>query len=79
MNNKFRLKEVEIDGYYFPKIEGLFWRSGKFWFNEEEVKIVNNNGSRSIKLYDTSKRGIKKLWKQRRRCKIKLFTETLPF
>lgn len=79
MSNKFRLKEVEIDGYYFPKIEGLFWHSGKFWFNEEEVKIVNNNGSQSILLYGTSKRGVKKLRKAARKCKIKLFTETSPF
>jgi len=50
-----------IDGYYFPAINGLFWHSGKFWFNEIEVKQVNNNGSLSILLYGNSKKSVKKL------------------
>ena len=79
MNRKFRLKEVVIDGYYFPAIDGLFWHSGKFWFNEIEVKQVNNNGSLSILLYGNSKKSVKKLRKIARPCKIKLFTEQLPF
>ena len=79
MNLQFRLKEVEIEGFYFPEIEGLFWHSGKFWFNETEVKEVYNNGSKSILLYGTSKKSVKKLRKIARRCKIKLFTEALPF
>jgi hypothetical protein len=79
MNRKFRLKEVEIDGYYFTEIEGLFWHSGKFWFNEKEVKEVNNNGSLSILLYGGSKKSVKQLRKQARPCKIKLLTEPLPF
>jgi hypothetical protein len=79
MNRKFRLKEVEINGYYFTNTEGLFWHSGKFWFNEQEIKQVNNNGSLSILLYGSSKRSVKKLRKFARPCKIKLFIEALPF
>lgn len=76
----FNVKEyIEIDGYYFIGIEGLYFHSDKFWFNEEEVKQVYNNGSLSILLYGTSKKSIKKLRKQARRCRIKLFTEPLPF
>lgn len=79
MNRKFRLKEIEIDGYYFTNIEGLFWHSGKFWFNEMEVREMYNNGSKSILLYGNSKRSIKKLRRFAKPCKIKLFTEQLPF
>ena len=79
MNRKFRLKEVEINGYYFTNIDGLFWHSGKFWFNENEVKEVYNNGSLSILLYGSSKKSIKQLRKFAKSCKIKLFTESLPF
>lgn len=79
MNRKIRLKEAEIEGYYFTEIEGLFWYSGKFWFNDKEVKEVYNNGSKSILLYGSSKKSIKQLRKQARHCKIKIFTESLPF
>lgn len=79
MNRRVRLKEVEIDGYYFTEIEGLFWHSGRFWFNERPVKEVYNNGSKSIILYGSSKKSIRQLRKQAKRCKIKLYTETLPF
>ena len=79
MNKKFRLKAAEIDGYYFTEIEGLYFYSGKFWFNEEEVKQVYNNGSLSILLYGSSKKSIKQLRKQARKCIIKLFTKKLPF
>lgn len=79
MNRKFRLKEIEIDGYYFTNTQGLFWHSGKFWFNEEEVKEVYNNGSKSILLYGSSKRSIRQLRKFARHCKIKLLSETPPF
>lgn len=79
MKQKVRLKEVEIDGYYFTNIQYLFWHSGKFWFNEEEVKEVYNNGSKSILLYGSQKRGVKKLRKFARPCKIKIFIQPLPF
>lgn len=79
MNNKFRLKDVEINGYYFIGYEGLFWHSGKFWYNEIEVKQVYNNGSLSILLYGSSKKSIKQLRKIAKPCKIKLLKETLPF
>lgn len=79
MNRKFRIEAVQIDGYYFPGYEGLFWHSGKFWFNEEEVKRVNNNGSLSILLYGSSKKSVKQLRKIARSCKIKLYKESLPF
>ena len=72
------LKESEIDGYCFTNIEGLLWHSGKFWFNEKEVKEVYNNGSKSILIYG-SKRSIKQLRKFASPCKIKLLTEMLPF
>jgi hypothetical protein len=79
MSKKFRLKEVEIDGYYFTNIEGLFWHSGKFWYNETEVKQVYNNGSLSLLMYGSQKMGIKKLRKFARRCRIKIVTESMPF
>jgi len=79
MSRKFRLKEIEISGYYFTNIEGLFWHSDKFWFNEKEVPVVYNNGSKSILLYGSSKRSIRQLRKFAKPCKIKLFTEALPF
>jgi hypothetical protein len=78
MNNKIRLKEVEIDGYYFTNIQGLFWHSGNFWFNEIQVQKVYNNGSLSL-LIGSSKIGIKKLRKYARKCRIKIFTESNPF
>lgn len=74
-----RIKEVEIDGYYFTNIPCLFWHSGKFWYNEVEVKEVYNNGSKAILLYGSSKTGVKKLRKFARPCKIKLYIEPLPF
>jgi hypothetical protein len=79
MSRKFRLREVEIDGYYFINVDGLFWHGGKFWYNETEVKRVYNNGSLSILLYGSQKLGVKKLRKYARKCKIKIFTEQLPF
>lgn len=74
-----RIKEVEIDGFMFTNIEGLFWHSGHFWMNDEIVPVVFNNGSKSILLYGYSKRGIKKLRNFAKPCKIKIFTEPLPF
>jgi len=74
-----RIKEVEVDGYYFTNVEGLFWHSGKFWFNEQEVKQVYNNGSKSILLYGSRKMGVKKLRKSAKPCKVKLYTIPLPF
>ena len=73
-----RIKEVEIDGYYFTNIPCLFWHSGKFWYNEREVKVVYNNGSKSI-LLGSSKTGVKKLRIFAKSCKIKLYIEPLPF
>ncbi|HMO63322.1 MAG TPA: hypothetical protein PKC39_14650 [Ferruginibacter sp.] len=78
MSQKFRLKDVEVTGYYFPSHEGLLWHSGDFWYNEEKVKKVCNNGSMSL-LLAGSKIGVKKLRKEARLCKIKLLKETLPF
>ena len=74
-----KIKEVEIDGYYFTNIDNLFWHSGKFWMNDIEVKEVYNNGSKSILLYGIEKRGIKKLRQFAKPCKIKIYTEPLPF
>ncbi len=74
-----KIKEVEIDGYYFTNVDGLFWHSGKFWFNEVEVKEVYNNGSKSILIYGSTKMGVKKLRTFAKRCKIKLYIEHLPF
>lgn len=79
MRKILRLKEVEIDGYYFIGKQGLFWHSGKFWFNEIEVKQVYNNGSLSILLHGYQKLGVKKLRKLARKCRIKIFTEPIPF
>lgn len=78
MRHKFRLQDIEVDGYYFPSHQGLIWHSGEFWYNEEKVKKVCNNGSLSIMLCG-SKVGVKKLRKQALKCKIKLLKETLPF
>ena len=78
MSRKFSVEEIEIDGYYFINHEGLYWHSGEFWFNEEKLKKVNNNGSLSIMLHG-SKLGVKKLRKQARKCKIKLEKFKMPF
>jgi hypothetical protein len=74
-----KIKEIEIDGYYFPNINGLFWHSGSFWMFEEKVKQVENNGSLSILLYGSSKRSVAKLRKTARKCKVKLVHQKLPF
>lgn len=74
-----RIKEIEVDGYYFDGYEGLSWHPGEFWFNEEKVKKVVNNGSLSLLLYGSSKKSIKQLRKLAKKCKIKLYTEPLPF
>lgn len=79
MSIKFRLRDVEVDGYYFIGYEGLLWHSGSFWFNEIECKQVCNNGSLSIIIYGSSKKSVKKLRKIARQCKIKLLKEKLPF
>ena len=53
MSKKFRLKEVEIDGYYFTNIPALFWHSGKFWYNEIEVNsslTVSYNTAATVNL-----------------------------
>ena len=74
-----KIKEVEIDGYLFTNIDGLFWHSGNFWMNDEIVKQVYNNGSLAILLYGSQKRSIKQLRKYAKPCKIKIYTEKLPF
>ena len=74
-----RIKEVEIDGYYFTNTPYLFWHSGNFWYKENKVKEVYNNGSKSIILFGSSKIGVKKLRKFAKLCRIKLNTEPLPF
>jgi len=79
MSHKFRLQDIEITGYYFPGYEGLYWHSGKFWFNEKEVKQVFNNGSLSILLYGSIKKSIKQLRKLAQPCKIKLIKYKCPF
>jgi len=75
---KFRLRDIETQGYYFINHPGLYWHSGVFWFNETQLKKVYNNGSLSILLHG-SKIGLKKLRKQARPCTIKLYKEILPF
>jgi len=72
MSRQFRLKEVEVNGYYFSGIDGLFWHSGKWWFNNVEQKVVENNGSLSVLLYGVTKKSIKKLRKLANPCKIKI-------
>lgn len=57
MSKKFSVEEIVIDGYYFINHEGLYWHSGQFWYNEEQLKKVNNNGSLSILLH-SSKLGV---------------------
>lgn len=74
----FSVEEIEIDGYYFINHEGLYWHSGDFWFNEEKLKKVNNNGSLSVLLHN-SKIGVKKLRRGARKCKIKLQKFKQPF
>lgn len=73
MRDKFRLKEVNINGYYFLNEPGLFWHSGKFWYDEKEVKQVFNNGSLSV-LIGNKKLGVKKLRKNAKPCVINIFT-----
>ena len=74
-----RIEKVEVKGFAFLGYEGLFWHSGKFWFNEQEVPQVFNNGSLAILLYGSSKKSIKQLRKIAQPCKIILFKEALPF
>lgn len=74
-----KIKEVEVEGEMFLNIPGLFYHSGKFWYNEVQVKEVYNNGSKSILLYSSSKIGVKKLRRFAKTCKIKLYIEPLPF
>jgi hypothetical protein len=74
-----RIKEIEIDGYSFTDVDGLTWHSGKFWMNDKEVKRVYNNGSIALLLYGYQKKSIKKLRKTAVKCKIKIYTEPLPF
>ena len=78
MSEKFRLQDVEVDGYYFINHEGLYWHSGEFWLNEMKVKKVVNNGSLSLLIWG-SKKSIKQLRKEARKCTIKLLKETMPF
>lgn len=79
MNKIFRIEQVEIDGYYFIGYEGLIWHSGEFWFNEQLVKKIFNNGSLSILMYGNSKKSIKQLRKLARKCRVKIIKEQLPF
>ena len=74
-----KIKEVEVSGYCFTNIKNLFWHSGKFWMYNKEVKEVYNNGTKSILLYGTEKRGVIKLRKFAQACKIIIYTEPLPF
>ncbi len=73
-----RIKEVKIDGYGFRGYEGLFWHSGKFWFNDLELKKVYNNGSLSLLIYG-SKKSIRQLRKVAYPCEIIIYKEPLPF
>ena len=74
-----KIKEVEINGYFFTEIDGLFWHSGKFWMNDKPVKEVYNNGSKSILLYGSTKKSIVKLRKCAKHCIIKIYVEKMPF
>lgn len=74
-----KIKEVEVNGYYFTNTPNLFWHSDKFWYMDNEVKEVYNNGSKSLLLYGSSKVGIKKLRKFAVKCKVKIYIEPLPF
>lgn len=78
MSLKVRIQEVEVQGYYFPSCEGLFWHSGEFWYYEEQCKKVVNNGSLSL-LLGNSKKSIKQLRKVAKKCTIKIVKEKLPF
>jgi hypothetical protein len=49
------------------------------WLGEEEIPIVYNNGSKSILIYGSSKRGVKKLRKLAKKCTITILSEKLPF
>lgn len=73
-----QIKEVKVSGYGFTGYDGLFWHSGKFWFNNTEVKKVYNNGSIAILLYGT-KKSIKQLRKLAYPCTIIIHTDPLPF
>jgi hypothetical protein len=72
MSRQIRIKEVEVNGYYFVGYDGLLWHSGKWWFNNVEQKVIENNGSLSVLLYGVSKKSIKQLRKLAKPCKIKI-------
>jgi hypothetical protein len=74
MRPQFRTKKVEVNGYYFVGYDGLIWHSDKWWFNDVEQKVVENNGSLSVLLYGFSKKSIRQLRKVAKPCKIKVYT-----
>ena len=57
-----RIKEIRIDGYKFHSQPNLVCNSGKFWYNEVEVKEVFNNGSMAMEINGV-KKGKKKFLK----------------
>lgn len=78
MKNKFRIKEIEINGYSFPGYTSLLWHSGSFWIREDKAKMICNNGSLSV-LYFGSKKSVRQLRKIAVKCKVKIYEEPLPF
>lgn len=73
-----RIREIKIQGYGFRGYEGLFWHSGKFWFDGRELKKVYNNGSISILIYG-SKKSIRQLRKVAFPCEIVIYNEPMLF
>jgi hypothetical protein len=63
-----RVKETRIECYKFHQYPNLSFHSGKFWYNEIEVKEIYNNGSISL-LINGIKKGKTKLLNQLRQPK----------
>lgn len=74
-----KIKEIQVQGYFFTDVPELYWHSGKFWFNEKEVKKVYNNGSLSLLLYGTTKKSVAKLRRTAKKCNIIIYRQKLPF
>lgn len=74
-----KIKEIEIQGYYFTNIDNLYFHSGYFYYLGKKCKIVCNNGSKSVLLPPAKKLGVKKLRKYAKPCVIKLENYVMPF
>lgn len=75
---KLRIETIEVEGYYFPSVQNLYWHSGHFWMNDNQLDIVFNNGTRAVNIYG-SKKSLRKLRREAIKCKITIQDNSVPF